>query len=94
MWLKALVSTHAAQMIEHPDIHDALAPILNIIDAKQLLLTDITRLKGRVELITGQITQRMEKQEKDVTEECLLVYQDQGKKLIFLNYFTEISSVV
>ncbi|XP_011493851.1 PREDICTED: WD repeat-containing protein 43, partial [Ceratosolen solmsi marchali] len=77
LWLKALVSTHAAQMISHPNIGEALAPILSLIDAKQMLLTEVTRLKGRVELVTGQISQRIEKQEKDVTEECLLVYQDQ-----------------
>jgi U3 small nucleolar RNA-associated protein 5 len=76
--LNALVSTHAAQMISHPNIKEALAPILSLIDAKQMLLAEITRLKGRVELVTGQISERIEKQEKDVTEECLLVYQDQG----------------
>ena len=67
-------------MISHPNIREALAPILSLIDAKQMLLTELTRLKGRVELVTGQIAQR-EKQEKDVTEECLLVYQDQGRDL-------------
>lgn len=86
MWLKALISTHAAQIISHPNINESLAPILSFIDAKQSQLTEISRLKGRVTLVTDQITQRVEKQEKDVTEECLLVYQDQGTNLQLVNY--------
>lgn len=87
MWLKALVTTHAASMIANSSTREALAPILSLIDAKQALLPEISRLKGRVGLITGQLSQRAEKQEKDLTDDCLLVYQDEGTyllKIIFL----------
>ncbi|XP_001604509.1 WD repeat-containing protein 43 [Nasonia vitripennis] len=77
LWLKALVTTHAASMIANPSTRDALVPILSLIDAKQALLPEISRLKGRVGLITGQLSRRAEKQEKDLTDECLLVYQDE-----------------
>ncbi|XP_014203464.1 WD repeat-containing protein 43 [Copidosoma floridanum] len=74
IWLKAIVTTHAAHMISQPRIRDALAPILSIIDAKQMLLADLSKLKGRVDLVVSQIS-RSKKQ--DITDECLLVYQDQ-----------------
>lgn len=78
MWLKALIATHAAQLLSHPDIGEELSPILSIVDAKLTLLTELARLRGRVSLITGQISHITEKQERDPTEESLLVYQDQG----------------
>ena len=78
IWLKALLIAHAAQMISHPEIHQALAPILSTINAKVSLFTEIAKLKGKVSLIAGQIAQCEEKQETDITEECLLTYQDEG----------------
>lgn len=72
MWLKALIATHAAHLSSNPDIGDSLGPILGIIDAKVMLLSELSRLKGRVSLVTGQISQVNEKQ----IEESLLVYQD------------------
>ncbi|XP_043461904.1 WD repeat-containing protein 43 [Leptopilina heterotoma] len=75
-WLKALIATHAAQLLSHPDIGEELNPILGIVDAKLTLLTELSRLRGRVSLITGQISSINEKEERDPTEESLLVYQD------------------
>ncbi|KAJ8680421.1 hypothetical protein QAD02_016208 [Eretmocerus hayati] len=77
MWLKALVMTHAAQMISDPRIDDALAPIMSYIEGKAALLPDLIKLKGRVDLVVDQFSQRAEKSGKDITEECLLVYEDQ-----------------
>ncbi|XP_015604522.1 WD repeat-containing protein 43 [Cephus cinctus] len=76
MWLKALVATHAAQLLSHPEIGESLSPILGVVDAKITLLTELSRLKGRVSLITGQIARANEKQDKNVTEDSLLVYQE------------------
>lgn len=78
MWLQALISTHAAHLLSHPDIGDSLSPILSVIDAKLMLLPNLSRLRGRISLITGQISRNNEKNSKDITEESLLVYQDPG----------------
>ncbi|XP_018397416.1 PREDICTED: WD repeat-containing protein 43 [Cyphomyrmex costatus] len=77
MWLQPLIMTHAAHLMSRPDVAEILSPILSFIDAKLALLTAIQRLKGRVSLITGQISQANEEHNKDITEESLLVYQDQ-----------------
>lgn len=76
--MKALIATHAAQLLSHPDVGEELSPILGIVDAKLTLLTELSRLRGRVSLITGQIANINEKEERDPTEESLLVYQDRG----------------
>ncbi|KAG5309325.1 WDR43 protein, partial [Acromyrmex insinuator] len=76
MWLQTLIMTHAAHLMSRPDIAEILSPILSFIDAKLALLTAVQRLKGRVSLITGQISQANEEHNKDITEESLLVYQD------------------
>lgn len=78
MWLQALITTHAAHLMSRPDITEALSPILSFIDAKLMLLTAVQRLRGRVSLITGQISQANEGHNKDIMEESLLVYQDPG----------------
>ncbi|XP_039308534.1 WD repeat-containing protein 43 isoform X2 [Solenopsis invicta] len=75
MWLQTLIMTHAAHLMSRPDIAEILSPILSFIDAKLTLLTAVQRLKGRVSLITGQISQANE-EHKDITEDSLLVYQD------------------
>lgn len=78
MWLQALITNHTAHLLSRPDIGETLSPILNLIDAKLMLLTNISRLRGRVSLITGQISHANEEHSKNITEESLLVYQDPG----------------
>ncbi|XP_012229807.1 WD repeat-containing protein 43 [Linepithema humile] len=76
MWLQALITTHAAHLMSRPDIAEILSPILSFIDAKLMLVTAIQRLRGRVSLITGQISQAKEEHNKDIMQESMLVYQD------------------
>lgn len=78
MWMQALITTHAAHLMSRPDIAETLNPILSFIDAKLMLLMAIQRLKGRLSLVTGQISQANEEYNKDITEDSLLVYQDPG----------------
>lgn len=80
MWLKALVAEHAAHLLSHPDLGETLEPILGLIDAKLMLLPAITRLKGRVSLLTGQISHR-NNEGHNMMEESLLTYQDGGELL-------------
>ncbi|EZA60529.1 hypothetical protein DMN91_009590 [Ooceraea biroi] len=76
MWMQALITTHAAHLMSRPDIAETLSPILSFIDAKLILLTAVQRLKGRVSLITGQISQANEEHDKNIMEDSLLIYQD------------------
>ncbi|XP_012527927.1 WD repeat-containing protein 43 [Monomorium pharaonis] len=76
MWLQTLIMIHAAHLMSRPDITEILSPILSFVDAKLTLLTAVQRLKGRVSLITGQISQATQESNKDITENSLLVYQD------------------
>ncbi|KAI4501476.1 hypothetical protein M0802_003353 [Mischocyttarus mexicanus] len=75
MWLNILVTTHAAHLLSHPDIGESLSPILSLIDAKLMLLTEISKLRGRVSLVTGQISGVKEEQDS-MMDDTLLVYQD------------------
>ncbi|KZC07222.1 PREDICTED: WD repeat-containing protein 43 [Dufourea novaeangliae] len=74
-WLEALLMAHAGHLLSQADLMQSFGPILSLIDAKLALLPEISKLKGRVSLVTGQISQTVEEQHKDVTENCL-VYQD------------------
>ncbi|XP_029035150.1 WD repeat-containing protein 43 [Osmia bicornis bicornis] len=74
-WLETLLMVHASHFLSQADLVDLFGPILNLIDAKLALLTELSKLKGRVSLVTGQIAQIVEEQDKDITENCLM-YQD------------------
>ncbi|XP_050491841.1 WD repeat-containing protein 43 [Bombus huntii] len=74
-WLEALLTTHAGHLLSQADLVELFGPILSLMDAKLTLLTELSKLKGRVSLITGQISQTMEEHDKDISENCL-VYQD------------------
>jgi hypothetical protein len=78
VWVQALITTHAAHFMSRPDVAEMLSPILSFIDAKLILLTSMQRLKGRVSLITGQISQANEEHNKDMSEKSLLTYQEPG----------------
>ncbi|XP_063991127.1 WD repeat-containing protein 43 isoform X3 [Diachasmimorpha longicaudata] len=75
-WLKHLIIMHAAHLLSHPDIGDVLSPILGLIDAKLGIFTELSRLRGRVALVTGQISHLNDDESKNITEEGLLIYQD------------------
>ncbi|KOC69160.1 WD repeat-containing protein 43 [Habropoda laboriosa] len=74
-WLEELLTAHAGHFLSQADLVELFGPILSLIDAKLTLLTELSKLKGRVSLVTGQISQTVEELDKDVTENCL-VYQD------------------
>lgn len=78
-WLKILIQTFAGHLLSYPDIGDLLGPILGTVDAKLNLLPQLCRLKGRVSLVTGQISQASQKQ-NELNGESLLVYQEPGTK--------------
>ncbi|XP_033329925.1 WD repeat-containing protein 43 [Megalopta genalis] len=73
-WLEALLVAHAGHLLSQADLMQSFGPILSLIDAKLTLLTEISKLKGRVSLITGQISQTVAEQNKE--EETCFVYQD------------------
>ncbi|XP_057324106.1 WD repeat-containing protein 43 isoform X2 [Microplitis mediator] len=76
MWIKILITTHAAHLLSLPDIDELLGPMLGFIEDKLTILPELSRLRGRVALVTGQISHLNDKQSDDITNECLLTYQD------------------
>ncbi|EFN89012.1 WD repeat-containing protein 43 [Harpegnathos saltator] len=75
-WLQTVVTVHAAHLLSRPDVMETLSPLLNFIDTKLKLLIDVQRLKGRVSLVTGLISQTNEDDDMFVTQDALLVYRD------------------
>lgn len=89
-WLKALVLSHAGHLLSHPDIGEAVSPILGIIDGKLSILSDLSRLRGRVALVTGQISHLKNKENKEFTGEnssTFIEYKDTGEFDFFIFYF-------
>ncbi|XP_014227299.1 WD repeat-containing protein 43 [Trichogramma pretiosum] len=76
-WMKEVCFTHTTTIISHPQIKEAIDPVLNIIDAKLFFFPELMRLEGKVNLLTGQIAKNAEREDLVDTQECLLVYEDQ-----------------
>ncbi|XP_014608429.1 PREDICTED: WD repeat-containing protein 43-like [Polistes canadensis] len=74
IWLEILITTHSAHLLSHQNIDEALTPILGLIDEKLMLLIEISKLRGRVSLLTEQISKSQDDQ--DTLNDSLMVYQD------------------
>lgn len=77
-WLQALIMSHAAHLLSRPDVTDMFGSAMQFIDAKLTLLRDIQKLKGRVSLVTGQISRTNQEDNNFVTQNAMLVYRDPG----------------
>ncbi|XP_032664473.1 WD repeat-containing protein 43 [Odontomachus brunneus] len=76
-WLQILITNYGAHLLSRSDRAQMLSPFLSFIDDKLNLFTQVQRLKGRVSLVTGLISQTNEEHDKYITQEALLVYRDQ-----------------
>ena len=79
MWLRSIFVYHAAYLLSHPEKKETIGPISGIFAAKVALLPGITKIQGRVDLMTDKASRSSEKKtDRDITQDSLLVYQDQG----------------
>nr|CAD7404842.1 unnamed protein product [Timema cristinae] len=74
-WLKAMLAVHAGQLLSNPELSQMLAPLLSLIEARLGQLTPLMRLRGRLELLVGQIGAIADTNE---LQDSLLVYREQG----------------
>nr|CAD7432770.1 unnamed protein product [Timema monikensis] len=74
-WLKAMLAVHAGQLLSNPELSQMLAPLLSLIEARLGQLTPLMRLRGRLELLVGQIGAISDTNE---LQDSLLVYREQG----------------
>nr|CAD7458366.1 unnamed protein product [Timema tahoe] len=76
-WLKAMLAVHAGQLLSNPELSQMLAPLLSLIEARLGQLTPLMRLRGRLELLVGQIGTIADSNE---LQDSLLVYREQGEE--------------
>ncbi|XP_067007898.2 WD repeat-containing protein 43 [Anabrus simplex] len=76
LWLKAVLTAHASQLLANPEVASTVSPILGLIESRLSVLIPLSRLRGRLDLLVDQITESSSRSEADREEESLLVYQD------------------
>ncbi|XP_034244251.1 WD repeat-containing protein 43 [Thrips palmi] len=54
-WLRIVLSIHAAHLMANPSLVELLAPVIGLIEARLTLLPSLSRLSGRLELLTSQL---------------------------------------
>lgn len=82
LWLRYLIQLHASQLISNPQLVEMIGPVLGSIENRLSLLTPISRLRGRLDLLVSQISDTSSKDTE--IDEALLVYKDQGKLVILI----------
>merc|ERR1712062_472633 len=77
-WLKYTIQIHTGHLMSTPQCEELLGPVYSLIEARTRHHGVALQLKGKLDMMTGQITAKPENSEKDeVTKrEALLVYQD------------------
>jgi hypothetical protein len=81
LWLKAVIISHAAQLMANPEIRDTLSPVLGLVEMRLGLLAPLSRLRGRLDLLVDQIGESNKGNVAGDLGESLLVFQDQGSSL-------------
>lgn len=77
LWLKNILQTHAAILSSNPNLPEMLQTTLVSVDSRLHMLTPLTRLKGRLDLLIPQVS-RTSAEESCLDEEPVLVFQDKG----------------
>jgi hypothetical protein len=74
-WLKNIFQIHSAYLMACPSSEDLLSPFLSLLRSRETLYPQMCQLKGKLELIKGNISAKEYKSEQP--NEALLVYQDE-----------------
>lgn len=86
LWLKAVIKSHAGQLMANSEVRDTLSPVLGLVETRLGLLAPLLRLRGRLDLLVDQIGESSKGNVTGDIGESLLVFQDQGIMLSALLY--------
>merc|ERR1712062_4717 len=77
-WLKYTIQIHTGHLMSTPQCEELLGPVYSLIEARTGHYSVALQLKGKLDMMTGQMTAKPENSEKDeaTKREALLVYQD------------------
>lgn len=80
VWLRHLILTHASSLMAygHINLNTTFGTTLGIIDHRTQNLPGLMRLRGRLDLLVGQLKQTSDFDD-EVHKENVLVYEDSGK---------------
>ncbi|XP_021944574.1 WD repeat-containing protein 43 [Folsomia candida] len=77
-WLKAIFKVHSAFLMSCPSSEDMLGPFISLLHSREILYPQMCQLKGKLELIKGNIESKEHKTE--IPNEALLVYHDESSE--------------
>lgn len=80
LWLKAVIKSHAGQLMANSDVRDTLSPVLGLVETRLGLLAPLLRLRGRLDLLVDQIGESSKGNVTGDFGESLLVFQDQDSE--------------
>ena len=77
-WTKAIIQHHTSHLMSSPQCEDLLSSMHSMIEARTKNYSRILRLRGKLDIMTHQITSQPDEPEEstETTKEALLVYQD------------------
>merc|ERR1712109_380600 len=77
-WTKAVIQYHSSHLMSSPKCEELLSSLYSLTEARTKNYSKILRLKGKLDIMTHQITAQPEAPEElETNKEALLVYQDE-----------------
>merc|ERR1719397_1073925 len=77
-WLKSVLTIHAGYLVSVPACHTALSPVYAMLEARTHHYNQVLELKGKLEMLTKQKSEKSAEHHLDVDKEPLIVYQDES----------------
>jgi len=77
-WLKSVLTIHTGYLVTLPDCQELLTPVHTLLETRTKHSNKVLQLKGKLELLTRQISDRQGDTMVDKEQQALLVYQDES----------------
>jgi len=77
-WLKSVLTIHAGYLVSVPACHGVLSPVYALLEARTHHYPQVLELRGKLEMLTKQKSQKSEEHHIDVDKEPLIVYEDES----------------
>lgn len=78
-WMKSVLSVHTSYLMTFPEIVDAFSSLYQMMDARVNMLSRLSRLKGKVDVMLSQI-QAQTKEEHGASQEPLLQFEEESSE--------------
>jgi len=77
-WLKSVLTIHTGYLVTVPDCQELLSPVYALLETRTQHYNQVLQLRGKLDLLTKQASDKQGDTVVDTDQQALLVYQDES----------------